>query len=94
MMPISTKPNIEAMDGQWDFQKDTDFFLCSIAISLKRIADKMRDPPRYGRKSAMDPVEIERMNLTMTPAEIAQHMGCNRSTIYRVLSAVAKGETK
>lgn len=91
---MSTKPNIEAMDGQWDFQKDTDFFLCSIAISLKRIADKMNEPPRYGRKSAMDPVEITRMHATMTAAEIAQHLGCNRSTIYRVLNAVAKGEPK
>lgn len=91
-MPM--KPNIEAMDGQWDFQKDTDFFLCSIAISLKRIADKMKDAPRYGRKSGMDPVEIAHLNCTMTPAEIAEHLGCHRSTIYRVLNAAAKGETK
>lgn len=91
---MTTKPNIEAMDGAGAFERDTDYFLCSIAISLKRIADKMKEPPRYGRKSAMDPEEIALLNNTMTPAEIAQRLGCNRSTIYRVLGAVAKGETK
>lgn len=82
---MSKKPNIEAMDGVGPFERDTDAFLCSIAISLKRIADKATEAPKWGRKSGMDPAEIAHLAATMTPQEIGRHLGVHPSSVYRAL---------